>query len=118
MGTSNAHPHGQVWAQETLPNEIVKELRQQQLFAQSRGTCLLCSYLDVELTQAERVVSANDSFVAVVPYWAVWPYETLVLPRQHGGGLSGLSVDERRAFADILRRLTRGYDQLFDATFP
>jgi UDPglucose--hexose-1-phosphate uridylyltransferase len=118
MGASNAHPHGQIWAEETLPNEIVKELRQQQLFAQSRGTCLLCSYLDVELTQAERVVCANDSFVAVVPYWAVWPFETLVLPRRHGGGLSDLSADERRAFADVLRRLTRGYDQLFDITFP
>jgi UDPglucose--hexose-1-phosphate uridylyltransferase len=117
MGASNPHPHGQVWANERLPNEPAKELAQQRARADSGG-CLLCDYLDVELDDGERIVTGNEHFTALVPFWAVWPFETLVLPRAHAGALPDLGPDQRDGLADILRRLTRRYDRLFGVTFP
>jgi UDPglucose--hexose-1-phosphate uridylyltransferase len=117
MGASNPHPHGQIWANETLPNEPAKELRQQQEYA-ARGGCLLCDYLEVELKNGERLICQNEHFVALVPFWAIWPFETLVLPRAHHGALPDLDPDERDALAEILRQLTRRYDRLFNVTFP
>jgi len=115
MGASNPHPHGQIWANEQLPNEAAKELRQQQA---TDGGCLLCDYLSAELRDGERLVCQNEHFVALVPFWAVWPFETLVQPRAHRGALPDLHSDERDALADILGRLTRRYDQLFQVSFP
>jgi UDPglucose--hexose-1-phosphate uridylyltransferase len=117
MGASNPHPHGQIWADERLPNEPAKELAQQRARADSGG-CLLCDYLDVELDDGERIVTGNEHFTALVPFWAVWPFETLVLPRAHAGALPDLGPDQRDGLADILRRLTRRYDRLFGVTFP
>lgn len=117
MGASNPHPHGQIWANERLPNEPAKELAQQRARADSGG-CLLSDYLDVELDDGERIVTGNEHFTALVPFWAVWPFETLVLPRAHAGALPDLSPDQRDGLADILRRLTRRYDRLFGVTFP
>ena len=117
MGASNPHPHGQIWANERLPNEPAKELAQQRAHADSGG-CLLCEYLDVELDDGERIVTGNEHFTALVPFWAVWPFETLVLPRAHAGALPDLGPDQRDGLADILRRLTRRYDRLFGVTFP
>ncbi|MEX5718426.1 UDP-glucose--hexose-1-phosphate uridylyltransferase [Geodermatophilus maliterrae] len=117
MGASNPHPHGQIWANERLPNEPAKELAQQRARADSGG-CLLCDYLDVELDDGERIVTGNEHFTALVPFWAVWPFETLVLPRAHAGALPDLGPDQRNGLADILRRLTRRYDRLFGVTFP
>jgi UDPglucose--hexose-1-phosphate uridylyltransferase len=117
MGASNAHPHGQIWANERLPNEPAKELAQQRAHAEGGG-CLLCDYLDLELDDRERIVTSNDHFTALVPFWAVWPFETLVLPRAHAGALPALGPDQRDGLADILRRLTRRYDRLFGVTFP
>jgi UDPglucose--hexose-1-phosphate uridylyltransferase len=117
MGASNPHPHGQIWANERLPNEPAKELAQQRARADSGG-CLLCDYLDVELDDGERIVTGNEHFTALVPFWAVWPFETLVLPRAHAGALPDLDPDQRDGLADILRRLTRRYDRLFGVTFP
>jgi UDPglucose--hexose-1-phosphate uridylyltransferase len=117
MGASNPHPHGQIWANERLPTEAAKELAQQQKYA-AGGGCLLCDYLALELKESDRVVCENERFVALVPFWAVWPFETLVLPRTHRGALPDLDADERDALADILRRLTRRYDRLFDTPFP
>jgi UDPglucose--hexose-1-phosphate uridylyltransferase len=117
MGASNPHPHGQIWANQHLPNEPARELRQQQAYA-TGGSCLLCDYLAVELKERERLVCQNAWFVAVVPFWAIWPFETLVLPRTHHGALPDLELDERDGLADILRRLTRRYDHLFAVTFP
>ena len=114
MGASNPHPHGQIWADERLPNEIAKELRQQE----SYDGCLLCDYLQIELKEGERIVCDNEHFVALVPFWAVWPFETLVLPRAHRGALPDLDRSEQRAFADMLGLLTRRYDRLFNVTFP
>lgn len=118
MGASNAHPHGQLWAQEHIPDEVVREDERQQGYQGRGGTCLLCDYLAVELVEEERLVVSNDAFVALVPFWAVWPFETLVLPRCHVGSISRLDGRQRDGLADILRRLTRGYDALFGVPFP
>jgi UDPglucose--hexose-1-phosphate uridylyltransferase len=118
MGASNPHPHGQIWADERLPNEPVKELRQQRTYAAEHGNCLLCDYLSLELRQCQRVVCENESFVALVPFWARWPFETLVLPRRHLGALPELGPIECQGLAEMLRRLTRRYDRLFAVPFP
>ncbi len=118
MGASNAHPHGQIWADERLPNEPAKELVEQRAFAAASGGCLLCDYLALEVRLGERLVCANDHWVALVPFWAVWPYETLLLPRAHCATLTDLSDAARDALADILGRLTRRYNRVFDVSFP
>lgn len=118
MGASNPHPHGQIWANERLPNEPAKELARQRAYAADHGACLLCDYLAVEVGLGERIVCGNEHFVAVVPFWAVWPFETLVLPRGHRGALPELDASERDALADVLRRLTQRYDRLFGVEFP
>jgi UDPglucose--hexose-1-phosphate uridylyltransferase len=118
MGASNSHPHGQLWATGHVPNEPARE---RESFAGHRarhGTCLLCDYAAREERLRERVVSENDGFVALVPFWATWPFETLVLSRRHLGSLDELDDAERQALADILKRLTARYDNLFEAPFP
>lgn len=117
MGASNPHPHGQIWADERVPNEPAKELAQQRAHADGGG-CLLCDYLEIELDDGERIVTGNEHFTALVPFWAVWPFETLVLPHAHAGALPDLGPDQRDGLSDILRRLTRRYDRLFGVTFP
>jgi len=118
MGASNPHPHGQIWATEHLPNEPAKEHTRQLAYRAERGACLLCDYVAVELAREERIVCANDHFVALVPFWAIWPFETMVVSRRHTGGLPSLDGAERDALADILRRLTARYDNLFQISFP
>jgi UDPglucose--hexose-1-phosphate uridylyltransferase len=118
MGASNPHPHGQIWANRTLPNEMVKESATQQRYYAERGSCLLCDYAALELQREERVVYRNDSFVVVVPFWAMWPFETLVLPRGHRGSLEQLDDRDRAGFADALSEITRRYDALFHVPFP
>ncbi len=118
MGASNPHPHGQIWASGSLPNEPQKELRSQSAHAEAHGSCLLCDYLKLELECGERLVLANESFVALVPFWAVWPFETLVSSRRHAADLAAFSAAERDGLADILQRLTARYDRIFDAPFP
>jgi UDPglucose--hexose-1-phosphate uridylyltransferase len=118
MGASNPHPHGQIWANERLPNEPAKELAQQRAHTADTGRCLLCDYLGLELAAGTRIVDANDTFVALVPFWALWPFETLVLPRAHHGALPELDSRERDGLADILHRLTGGYNRLFETAFP
>ncbi len=118
MGASNPHPHGQIWATATVPNEPAREQDAFRAHRASRGTCVLCDYLAVELSRGERTVCDNDGFVALVPFWAVWPFETLVLPRRHIAGLDDLTTIERDALADMLKRLTTRYDNLFETSFP
>ena len=118
MGGSNPHPHGQIWATATVPNEPAREQETLRARLASHGTCLLCDYLAVELARGERLVCENDAFVALVPFWAVWPFETLVLPRRHLGGFDAVTSAERDALADLLKRLTTRYDNLFETPFP
>jgi UDPglucose--hexose-1-phosphate uridylyltransferase len=118
MGASNPHPHGQIWANQTPPPELVKESAAQQRYQRERGLCLLCHYAALETKEAERIVCVNDHFVEVVPFWAVWPFETLVLPRAHVGALTEFNRASREAFAQIVKELTARYDSLFGVEFP
>jgi UDPglucose--hexose-1-phosphate uridylyltransferase len=118
MGASNPHPHGQIWANERLPNEPAKELRAQQAYTAACGECLLCNYLALELRDGARLICQNAHFVALVPFWGVWPFEALVLARTHQGALPDLAPPAREGLAEVLRRLTRCYDRLFQINFP
>jgi UDPglucose--hexose-1-phosphate uridylyltransferase len=118
MGASSAHPHGQVWATRGVQGELAREDARQGAWRAARPENLLASYLRRELGAGERVVLANQAFAAVVPFWAAWPFETLVLPRRQVDGLDRLDRAERAALADLLGRLTRAYDALFEAPFP
>jgi UDPglucose--hexose-1-phosphate uridylyltransferase len=118
MGASNPHPHGQIWANESMPNEVSKESAGQLKYLERRGSCLLCDYAALEIEQRERIVCINEFFVAVVPFWAVWPFEALVLPSAHAASLDELDGGAREAFARILQELTSRYDALFGVQFP
>jgi UDPglucose--hexose-1-phosphate uridylyltransferase len=118
MGASNPHPHGQIWATESIPNEPALELASQNAYLAEHGKSLLDTYRDIELAQQERIVAENDSWVAMVPFWAVWPFETLILPKRHVGALTQFTETERDLFADMLHRVTSGYDRVFDTSFP
>jgi UDPglucose--hexose-1-phosphate uridylyltransferase len=118
MGCSNPHPHGQVWAQRSVPMGPARETaRQAEHFDRHRRT-LLGDYLRLEEARGERIVCGNDHFVALVPFWAVWPFETLVVSRRPVADLTALDDAERDGFADVLRRLTARYDNLFGVSFP
>lgn len=118
MGCSNPHPHGQIWASSSVPVEISKELEQQRgYFAQQKKT-LLCAYIELELHENERVVLQNEHFVVVVPFWATWPYETMLVSRRPVKYTNEFTAEERTALADILKRLTTRYDNLFSISFP
>ena len=118
MGASNPHPHGQVWAETVLPNEAAKEDHQQRRYYSNHGTPMLVDYVTLEAERGERVVVENDDWLAVVPFWAVWPFEVLLLPRRAVRHLPELNDGERDALADILKRLLTRYDNLFETSFP
>jgi UDPglucose--hexose-1-phosphate uridylyltransferase len=118
MGCSNPHPHGQIWANEILPNELAKELESFGDYHHRHSTGLLGDYLVLELGKQERLVCGNDHFVALVPYWAIWPFETLVVSRRRVASLEELNGEECTALADILRQVTIRYDNLFQTSFP
>ncbi|KAJ3206782.1 hypothetical protein HDU67_007952 [Dinochytrium kinnereticum] len=118
MGCSNPHPHGQVWATEEIPEEPKKEFDSQKEYFEQHGSCLLCDYVNQESAFKNRIVCENEHFVALVPYWALWPFETMVLPKQHVSALTKLSPPQILALADILKRITTRYDNLFLCSFP
>lgn len=118
MGCSNPHPHGQIWANETIPNEARREQARQLEYLQVRNSCLLCDYIAIEQKSAERVVCENNDFIAVVPFWAVWPYEILLVAKSHARDLAVLDEPSRNSLADILKRMTTRYDNLFETPFP
>lgn len=118
MGCSNPHPHGQIWAQSGVPSLVTREDEGQKNYFQRTGTPLLVDYAGKEIAKAERVVVENDHWLAVVPFWAAWPYETLVLPKAHRPRMTDLSAAEQRSLGDILRNLTARYDNLFECSFP
>lgn len=118
MGCSNPHPHGQIWAQSSLPQEIIKETQQQKLYFDKHGKSLLADYLTLELTSKERVVEENDHFVALIPFWAVWPYETMIISKRHLQTIDQFTEDEKYSYAEILKKLTTRYDNLFEISFP
>jgi UDPglucose--hexose-1-phosphate uridylyltransferase len=118
MGCSNPHPHGQIWATQSIPNEPRKEQESLEDYRGKHGACLLCDYCALELAANERVVCQNEDFVAVVPFWATWPFETLVLSKRHVADIAALNAQERAGLADILKKLTTRYDNLFLTLFP
>lgn len=118
MGASNPHPHGQIWAGDWLPNEIAAEDRNQRAYFREHGRSMLVEYAALESAQGERTVVENDEWIAVVPFWAVWPYETLLLPKRHVLRLPDLTDGERKGLADALKRLLTRYDNLFLTSFP
>ena len=118
MGSSNPHPHGQIWAQRSVPLEPSKEATRMLEHRARHGRTLLEDYLRLELQQGERIVCANESWVALVPFWAVWPFETLLISRRPVPHLGALDDAERDGLADIVKRLTARYDNLFETSFP
>jgi UDPglucose--hexose-1-phosphate uridylyltransferase len=118
MGCSAPHPHGQIWAGSALPNEPAKEKLRQKTYFEETGNILLMDYVKLEAEQQTRIVAENASWMVVVPYWALWPFETLLLPKRHVLRLPDVTDDERNALADIMKRFLSRYDNLFQASFP
>jgi UDPglucose--hexose-1-phosphate uridylyltransferase len=118
MGASNPHPHCQIWATSSIPEAPSKELVAQDAYLRAHTRCLLCDYVRLEQRQQTRVVCQNDGFVALVPFWAVWPFEILVCSRRHFGSMNEFSTEEVRCVSDILERVTSTYDKVFGVPFP
>lgn len=118
MGCSNPHPHGQVWASDVLPTEPAKEDFHQKKYFRKYGSLLLQDYLHLEVEKGQRVVTCNDDWVVVVPFWAVWPFETLLLPRFFIRHIYDLDARQKKSLADILRKILVRYDNLFETSFP
>ena len=118
MGCSNPHPHGQIWASSTVPNLPARELDQQQRYLEDHGNCLLCTYLARERSAGERIIFENDAFVVLVPYWAFWPFETMIIPRRHCGSIDAITKKEQTELAAIMVELGICYDNLFHTSFP
>ncbi len=118
MGCSNPHPHGQIWATESIPEEIRKKAATQSEYYQKQGRPMLLDYVDREIQKDERVVYMNDGFVALVPFWAVWPFEAMILPRRQLGSLLEFTPRDLELLADAIRMLTIKYDNIFETSFP
>lgn len=118
MGCSNQHPHAQIWATEHLPSELVKEHHCQCQYLDELNSVLLLDYLDAELADGARIVHSNDHFVALVPYWATWPFEQMILPRRQFGTLGELSQNEMSSLAAVLKLSLEANDRLFDTSAP
>ena len=119
MGASNPHPHSQIWANASVPNELVREDAGFDAYARSHdGRCVLCAYVEAEIAAGERIVYADENVCAVVPFWAVWPFETLLIPRTHRPALHECEDAERDAIASAMQTLVQRYDKLFGVPFP
>ncbi len=118
MGNSNPHPHGQIWAQESIPLEAANELKQFKKYYKKNNQSILHDYLKLELKMDERIVFQNESFVALVPFWAVWPYETLIISRRKIASILQFNKKEEKDFANALKTITTKYDNLFKISFP
>jgi UDPglucose--hexose-1-phosphate uridylyltransferase len=118
MGASNPHPHCQIWATGTVPQAPARELTAQKDYRQKHNSCLLCDYVALEDDRKLRVVCSNDSFVALVPFWAVWPFEVLVCSRRHLGSFTAMNANEVSQLSAILKQITATYDRVFDVPFP
>jgi len=118
MGASNPHPHCQIWATHSLPNEVAKETAGQAAYWQKHGSPLLLDYLRLERQARERIVFENEHFTVLVPFWATWPFETMLLPNHHVGSIDELTAAEAMSLADALHAITLRYDNLFETSFP
>ena len=118
MGCSNPHPHGQIWAPSTIPNEPAKEHAAQKAYFEAHGRTLLADYADVELKLGERIVAVNASFVVLTPFWAVWPFEVMIVSRRPVSGLDRMTAQERDDLAAAMKSVATRYDNLFEVSFP
>ena len=118
MGCSNPHPHGQIWSQSTLPNEVEKKDKQQQAYYDKNKRSLLGEYLNQELEKQERIIFENDSFVILIPFWAVWPFETMIVPKTPQNNILEMTDKESSLFAEAISVITKAYDRLFNTSFP
>jgi UDPglucose--hexose-1-phosphate uridylyltransferase len=118
MGCSNPHPHCQIWASASIPNYPLTEQASFENYQQKHGSCLLCDYVRLEQSSGSRLVCENEHFFAVVPFWAIWPFEILLTSKRHMADIAALGANERDGLADILKRLTTRYDNLFQISFP
>ncbi|MEJ2003771.1 MAG: UDP-glucose--hexose-1-phosphate uridylyltransferase [Cyclobacteriaceae bacterium] len=118
LGCSNPHPHGQIWAEGVIPVEIEKRRFHQQAYYEARGSSLLGDYLLQERERDERVITSNSHFTALVPFWAVWPYEVMIIAHRHFSAIADMTGEEETAFADILSEIAIRYDNLFRISFP
>jgi len=118
MGCSNPHPHGQIWAQSSLPTQVEKTQNSLKAYFDKNGSNLLLDYLEKELEAKERIVIENEHFVALVPFWAIWPFETLIVCKRHVTKITDFNEEEVAAYAIILKQLTSKYDNLFETSFP
>ena len=117
MGASNPHPHCQIWANEHLPNQAAREQAALWEYWENHGSCMLCEYLAME-NGRERIVCENEAFVALVPFWAVWPFEIMVISKRHVAAMSELHDGERDLLGDVMKQVTTRYDNLFEVSFP
>ena len=118
MGCSNPHPHGQIWSQSTLPNEVEKKDNQQFNYFDKHQKSLLETYLNQELASKERIIFENDDFVVLVPFWAVWPFETMIAPEKTQKNIAEMSSKQTKNFAEAISVITKAYDSLFNTSFP
>jgi UDPglucose--hexose-1-phosphate uridylyltransferase len=118
MGCSNPHPHGQIWAQHTVPVEPAKESLMQKKYFEKHGQTMLQHYLQEELNLHTRIIEENEHFVALVPFWAIWPFETMMLCKRPAQNILELSEPEKHSMADMYKRVTVMYDNLFEVSFP
>jgi UDPglucose--hexose-1-phosphate uridylyltransferase len=118
MGASNPHPHCQIWANENLPNQGEREQNAITEYQREHGTCLLCDYLKIERDLGERIICENEEYIALVPFWAVWPFEVLLLSKKHLSSIAELNDSQRTLLGNIMKQITTRYDNLFQVSFP
>ncbi|MFB9057425.1 UDP-glucose--hexose-1-phosphate uridylyltransferase [Mariniflexile ostreae] len=118
MGCSNPHPHGQIWSQSTLPNEVDKKNTQQAKYYKANKSSLLGDYLAQELEKNERIIFQNNDFVVLVPFWAIWPFEAMIVPKAVQANILAMSDEQALNFAEAISVLTKAYDKLFNTSFP
>ncbi|KAA5821190.1 UDP-glucose--hexose-1-phosphate uridylyltransferase [Algibacter amylolyticus] len=118
MGCSNPHPHGQIWSQSTLPNEVDKKNTQQLNYYNKNNSSLLGDYLTQELENQERIIFENDGFVVIIPFWAVWPFEAMIAPKRHMTNILEMTNAETLQYAEAIAVITKAYDKLFNTSFP
>lgn len=118
MGCSNPHPHGQIWSQSSIPTEILKKSSKFRKYWELHTRSLLSDYLEQELEAGERILDENEHFVSLIPYWAVWPFEAMIIPKRHLQHIGQLNDAEEKAYAELIKKLTIKYDNLFETSFP
>jgi UDPglucose--hexose-1-phosphate uridylyltransferase len=118
MGCSNPHPHGQIWSQSTLPNEVYKKDLQQRTYFKTNKKGILKDYIEQELIEKERIIFENDAFIVLVPFWAIWPFETMIIPKNHQTNILEIKDTQTLMFAEAISVITKAYDKLFNTSFP